>query len=327
MASAPTSTARSSNDPALVPLAPASGGGAPSGGGAQSSAALAPASGSGAQGGEGRIAVSTWNFGSSFQQRAAIKDIASWNVKHMPTSIQCAQEVSTSTHAFLTHNGWVGTPSAYAKRQSAPADKGVGCGLGVFAKETVAKRVDVLEDCCDFPRGPIKWRSPILVAEVHFHFARCGFDSFAVVNTHLHYAVAKGGTAERRPAPAGTRQARREYFDALARALAKSKARVLVGDMNMSCFTVVAELFKRGIVATLVARHMELDTNGKPLYDSCGIWMIGPLKTAKIADPAKHVLAGAAHPAVMEVLPGSHWQTAPNHRSRRSDLRQRIASE
>ena len=288
--------------------------------------------------------MSTWNFGSAVQRRSAVKDLAAENFKTMASSIQCAQEISCETHDFIATNGWVGTPSMYAKSQSAPADNGLGCGLAIFAKDTVAKRIEVLRECCSFPKGSAKWRSPILVAVVHFHVARCGFEAFPVCNTHLHYTVAKGGKAEKRPAPAGTQRARREYFDTLARSLATSRARILVGDMNMSVFTVVAELAKRGILATLVAHHMELDSDAQPLYDSCGIWVIGPLATVKPAEPARHVLAGAAHPAVMEMRGSAFGKfqdklsatprsrplvsvTVPTPSSRHRDLRQRIAAE
>ena len=243
---------------------------------------------SGMQTGEGRIAVSTWNFG-DVQRRRNLRATASENLKTMAASIQCAQEVSSETHNLICANGWTGTPRVYAKISpgsdvssapaedasvfSAPAEDvdGVGCGLGVFAKDTVASRVEVLQDCSFFPSHGERWPSPIMAAKATFHMERCGFKEFTVVNTHLHRQPAKGGDAEgRKSAPAGTKQARRKYFDHLAKAVALSKARILVGDLNMSLFAVTAELSKRGVLATLLCHHVELNDDLDPVYDSCG---------------------------------------------------------
>ena len=254
---------------------------------------------SGMQTGEGRIAVSTWNFG-DVQRRRQLKAIAAENLATMAASIQCAQEVTRETHNFICAKGWTGTPRQYAKRQpgasgsSAPAEDvdGVGSGLGVFAKDTVASSVEVLEDCSFFPRDGEKWPSPIMAAKATFHMERCGFKEFAVVNTHMHRMPAKGGeSTSRRSAPAGTRYERKKYFNQLAYAIATSRARILVGDLNMSLFSVSAELSKRGVLATLLCHHVELNDDMDPLYDSCGF----PYIHIHLSATAAQVSASVVH--------------------------------
>ena len=294
--------------------APAGGGAAASSARPASGAAPAPAGGGAddVQRGEGRIAVGSWNFGQGYTVRRELHDIAARNLTTMPVSIQCSQEISVEMHDVIVGGGWIGTSRSNARNAelapaSGPASAATRSGLGVYAKETVARSVEEVaagswtnQDSGSAPAPAGGSRSWILSAVVTFHTPRSGFSDFVVTTTHLHAQTAKGHwTKKRRQMPRGAQMARREYFDALARCIASSRSRLIMGDLNMSMFTLVPELARRGVPCTLVSHHTELNRDGNPHYDSCGIWVVGGVGKVEQCSMTAHAVAGQRHPAIL----------------------------
>ena len=63
-----------------------------------------------------------------------------------------------------------------------------------------------------------------------------------------------------------------EYWDWLWDKIERFRVQVLMGDFNMSLFTVIPELRSRGAVIDLGAWYPWKSLEGEPMSDSCGIF-------------------------------------------------------
>ncbi len=172
----------------------------------------------------------------------------------------------------------------------------------VAVRSTLASRVEVLES---WSSEEDKKESRLLRVRVHWREPLAGRSTFDLALGHLHNKVATRGGARRA-----------EFFDELAAHCARG-ARLLGLDANMAAWGVCTCLAQRGVEATLVASHFELGREGEPLFDTLGIWAIGPLPAGrcKIVTPACHALAGAHHPSLLDGRAESniHRGYAPKH--------------
>ena len=81
----------------------------------------------------------------------------------------------------------------------------------------------------------------------------------------------------------------RLFWDKLAEFCAGG-ARLIGADMNMCMFGVIPELLKRKCGVTLISHHYERDQESdydrlpsEFLYDSVGLWLVGPFNIEKQA--------------------------------------------
>ncbi|MCP4244034.1 MAG: hypothetical protein GY772_26075, partial [bacterium] len=181
-------------------------------------------------------------------------------------------------------------------------------GSSALADESVVRWLasEVHDRCCIMARAARvksmrtvkKWRtedragqySRLLQVEVIWHAPISGQDRIEVAVGHLHNETAKKDNNERR-----------RFFDAVAECCAGG-ARILGMDLNMALFGLVPEMAKRHVGVTLISHHYEWRPNGTWLYDSLGLWVVGPmnLKKSTILSPRCHALAGAYHPVLMD---------------------------
>ena len=146
--------------------------------------------------------------------------------------------------------------------------------------------------CIEGPSGGI---SRLLMVDVVWRQPVNGKDSIRVICGHLHNVTA------RRNGPS-----RIAFFAKLAEFCAGG-ARLLALDANMAMFRVVPSLKEAGIGTHLVAHHMELSNPAKgsqePLFDTLGVWVIGPMDhdRTEVLTPKTHACAGARHPFLMDV--------------------------
>ena len=84
-----------------------------------------------------------------------------------------------------------------------------------------------------------------------------------IMVVHMNNVLANGGF--------GTRKLT-EYWDRLWGKIERFRVQVLMGDFNMSLFTVIPELRSRGAVIDLSAWYPWKSLKGEPMSDSCGIF-------------------------------------------------------
>ncbi|MCP4239261.1 MAG: hypothetical protein GY772_01750, partial [bacterium] len=75
-------------------------------------------------------------------------------------------------------------------------------------------------------------------------------------------------------------------------------ARFLALDANMAMYGMISLMAARGVQLTLLAAHWEVGEDNTALFDSMGIWAVGPidLSATKVLAPKTHAIAGAHHP-------------------------------
>ncbi|MCP4240310.1 MAG: hypothetical protein GY772_07075, partial [bacterium] len=136
--------------------------------------------------------------------------------------------------------------------------------------------------------------SRLLWVEVGWRMPMQGESTAQVVVGHLHNSEAKREC-----------EARNSYFDRLAQFCAGG-ARLLGMDLNMALFGLVEELGRRGVGCTLVSHHYEWRYD-ETLYDSLGLWVVGPMDVARstILTPETLALAGAYHAILQDETPQS----------------------
>ncbi|MCP4240518.1 MAG: hypothetical protein GY772_08135, partial [bacterium] len=134
--------------------------------------------------------------------------------------------------------------------------------------------------------------SRLLWVEVGWRMPMQGESTAQVVVGHLHNSEAKREC-----------DARNRYFERLAQFCAGG-ARLLGMDLNMAIFGLVEELGRRGVGCTLVSHHYEWRYD-ETLYDSLGLWVVGPMDVARstILTAETLALAGAYHAILLDETP------------------------
>ena len=111
-----------------------------------------------------------------------------------------------------------------------------------------------------------------MVADFGFKRPVCGHDRAVFCNVHFHHL-----TAKRAP---GFAKANDSFWTYLASTVVGCKVRFLCGDFNMSLFEVVGKMRERKIDINLLSWFpWRYDFNGKLHLDSCGIFVVGGVKS------------------------------------------------
>ena len=108
---------------------------------------------------------------------------------------------------------------------------------------------------------------------------------------------------------------RADFFECIGMLCVDKQVRFLVGDANMAMYTVVHHMDRQDIECHLLAKHLELNPNDdkEVLYDSCGIWVLGPVNVDRLRSCtyAQHMKAGTRAP---QTPPRRHDAPSPGCR-------------
>ncbi|MCP4241710.1 MAG: hypothetical protein GY772_14215 [bacterium] len=172
----------------------------------------------------------------------------------------------------------------------------------VVVRATLARSVNTLASWS----GPeAKHPSRLLAVRVCWKQRMAGQETHDLCVGHLHNKTARKDNNNRQ-----------QFFDALAMYCA-SGTRIVGLDANMATWGVTQQLADRGVEATLVACHWELSPENEPLFDTLGIWAIGPIdrERCKIVTPECHAIAGAHHPVLLDGrdMKNIHRGYSPEH--------------
>ncbi|MCP4244898.1 MAG: hypothetical protein GY772_30520, partial [bacterium] len=159
---------------------------------------------------------------------------------------------------------------------------GIRVRCAVLARTTRAQGIAVIDEWLSESRP----QSRLLCAQIRWAEPVDGNEFHIIVVGHLHNSAAR---------KAG--QGRSEFCHRLLGYCARG-ARFLALDANMAMYGIVGLMAGRGVQMTLLAAHWEVGESGHALFDSMGIWAVGPIDLAatKVLNPRDHALAGAHHP-------------------------------
>ena len=242
-----------------------------------------------------RLGFGSFNFGG--ERCAKNKDEQSnvlCNLATSPAALLCAQELTERQASELRKLGWL---------CAEPVE-----GVTVLGKNTRVTDVTVLHTITVHKERKCSKAMVALATLAHPHFGFNSMDqrlpnacrgtaggemrSLALASAHLHNEVAKVDG-----------ETRKEFFRQLTAAVVHHHCRVLAGDFNMAAYAVIEIFAAAGIQATLCAYHVEMKGSsggGVLLYDSCGIWALGPLEHPWQCSPEHHIFRGAVHPMLMD---------------------------
>ena len=131
----------------------------------------------------------------------------------------------------------------------------------------------------------------LMFASIVFTKPTCGRTSMVMANAHLHHLTAKRATA-------AFGRALNDFWDNLVNDILSLEVTVLAGDFNMSLYQVVGELRQRHIAAHCAAwLPWRKASTGDLHFDSCGIFLLGPISTIRLVNDASvlsHCGSGSA---------------------------------
>ncbi|MCP4239191.1 MAG: hypothetical protein GY772_01380, partial [bacterium] len=159
---------------------------------------------------------------------------------------------------------------------------GIRARCAVLARTTRAQGIAVIDEWL----SESKPQSRLLCVQIRWTEPVDGNEFHIIVTGHLHNSAAK---------KAG--QGRSEFCDRLLGYCARG-ARFLALDANMAMYGMISLMAARGVQLTLLAAHWEVGEDDTALFDSMGIWAVGPidLSATKVLTPKTHAIAGAHHP-------------------------------
>jgi hypothetical protein len=144
-------------------------------------------------------------------------------------------------------------------------------------------------------------------ATAEFKWGLGGLGSITLASLHCHRDTAKKGMNS---------PEWKKWVEQLAEAIRSTGARILAGDLNMGLLALAPSLRARGLLCELVCSHREICTvepvhllapdglTQSMRYDSCGIWVVGGVVHVKRLTVDSQCLAGALHPAFLELVSG-----------------------
>ncbi|MCP4242082.1 MAG: hypothetical protein GY772_16115 [bacterium] len=257
----------------------------------------------------GSFGLYNGNWGGAKRSRAVQLHIGN-DLLYGPAQIICAQEADPETCQAL-ERGPADTPTVVGTRglEEIPAVAGdrrwfVIRGLEAGATCMVAARRSVVSDLKllhwhrhvdgDYvAKGSVRMRrvayTRILVAEATWKQPLYGEETARFLTVHFHHLTAK----RQRFAAAHA-----AFWDNLVALCVRYGVRYIAGDFNMSLFRVTAEAQQRGLGVSLAAcyawRHLASDDDVR--HDSCGIFVVGPIR--RVVPLLRAVFTAEGTPAV-----------------------------
>ncbi len=256
-----------------------------------------------------KLQFGTANMGGTRASATLVSDLRA-NLTTSPAFLMAFQEIETDQLNELAASDWRTVQGPF--------------GLAIAGQKNVVAELKWLaEGQVEKAKGVSRW----LIARATFRVSAAGLETIVVASAHIHNdAAKKRGQCD-------------DVVKGLARDLADHQVRLLGVDANMALYYLGPAMVGHKVGATLAASHVEFERTSygllnHALYDSLGIFVIGPCLGVQRKVPSAHAIAGAMHPLLHD---GKSWQRgfsgssfvglpAPAHAELNSALQGRCAT-